>query len=116
MKTTAKSPGIPVRFVLATVGPDDSLCCPICACRNVHPAEVIIEQGQTKTRVTRETTRVVPTNRSEDYLGSQIVLEFWCEQGHAFFYTFASLRDGTAIDLTARPAAHVSIRHELWRA
>ena len=115
MVATLKPPGIPVRFVLASNGFNDALCCPVCACPNVHPAEVVVEQGQTKTRVSSEQTRVTPTNRGEHQRGSQIGLEFWCESGHAFSYVLSFHKGTTNIQLSAKPAAHPMIRQELWR-
>ncbi len=115
MNTVLKPPGIPFRFILANYGSDDSLCCPVCACQQVHPAEVTVEQGQTKTRVTSEQTRVTPTNRGEHHRGSQIALEFWCESGHAFSYVLSFHKGTTNIRLTTKPAAHPMIRQELWR-
>lgn len=115
MIATLKPPGIPIRFVLASNGFDDSLCCPVCACPHVHPAEVMVEQGETKTRVCAEQTRVTPTSRSLSHRGSQIGLEFWCESGHAFSYVLSFHKGTTNIQLSAKPAAHPMIRQELWR-
>ena len=44
MLAVIQRPNIPTRFVLGSDGQHDRLCCPVCACPYVHPAEVVVEQ------------------------------------------------------------------------
>ena len=63
MLAVIQHPNIPTRFVLGSDGQHDRMCCPVCACPYVHPADVVVEQGQTRTVVSNESTQVSATDR-----------------------------------------------------
>ena len=99
---TSETTKHPLRFVICD-GPNDepALCCPVCGFDCVHPVEVVVEQGQTKTVVTRETTQVEATNRGTMKRGSLIILRFVCEDGHEFAYQFEFHKGTTSCELNA---------------
>lgn len=103
----------PLRFVVCDLGPAvAALCCPVCGCDRVHLAEVIVEQGKTKTVVGRELTRVLATDHGATHRGSFIVVRFFCEEGHDFQYQFAFSHGTTSCELHA--GQHDG-SDELWR-
>jgi hypothetical protein len=106
----------PLRFVIHDVDDRDTvLCCPVCACDFVHPSLVRVEQGQTETLVTRETTRVLGTDRGLLHRGSRTTLEFWCENGHSFAYELQFHKGRTQCELSMRRLETNESRDELWR-
>jgi hypothetical protein len=103
MQTAVQHPNIPTRFVLGSDGRHDVLCCPVCACPYVHPAEVAVEQGRTRTVVTEEATDVLATDRFLRARGSLITLDFWCEFGHAFQYSLEFHKGHMHLKLATEP-------------
>lgn len=93
-------PEIPFRFVVQAQTDDDGrLCCPVCACPDVHPEQVIVQHPDQCTVVTSRRTDVRPVPLRCQR--SQIALRFWCEQGHDFQYELTFRAGHVALGLTA---------------
>lgn len=105
---------MPVRFMLADVYESDvALCCPSCGCQQVHPREVMVEQGNTATHVTGDGTVVAATNRSERARGSLIGLRFFCENGCEFDYVFEFHKGTMGVAMSV--GSNADDLSELWR-
>jgi hypothetical protein len=115
MQAVIKSPDIPTRFILGNNGQHDALCCPVCACPYVHPAEVVVEQGRTKAVIGNENIEVSATDRFLRARGSLITLDFWCEFGHAFQYVLEFHKGILAMRLLTGPASETDTSKHLWR-
>lgn len=106
----------PFRLVICELGDNEAgLCCPICGDTYVHPAEVAVEQGRTKTVVICEATCVQPTERGSSHRGSEITLAFWCESGHRFEYRMAFQKGQLFCELHSRSGGPQTSSDELWR-
>lgn len=90
------------------------LCCPICESELVHHKRVEIEQGVTRTTVSRESTTVEGTAPNWAR-GSAVTLHFWCEENHQFAYRFSFYKGSMMADLIATGEQITRERHELWR-
>lgn len=95
--------------------PQAELCCPVCRSVYVHPLGVVVEQGQTRTEVRRESTTTLPTDRSQYARGSLIGLVFGCESGHDFQYEFEFHKGSTTLRLEAWARDPQQVLPELWR-
>ena len=115
MQTAVQHPNIPTRFVLGSDGQHDRLCCPVCACPYVHPAEVVVEQGQTRTVVSNESTQVSATDRFLHARGSLITLDFWCKFGHSFQYALEFHKGELQLRLDTKPLPNPDAPGQLWR-
>jgi hypothetical protein len=115
MQPILKSPNIPTRFVLGSNGQFDQLCCPVCACPYVHPAEVSVEQGRTKAVISNENVQVTSSERFLHARGSRITLDFWCEFGHAFQYVHEFHKGMLETRLLTGLIKEPGKRQELWR-
>ena len=115
MLALIQRPNIPTRFVLGSDGQHDRLCCPVCACPYVHPAEVVVEQGQTRTVVSNESTQVSATDRFLHARGSLITLDFWCEFGHSFQYALEFHKGELQLRLDTKPLPNPDSPGQLWR-
>jgi hypothetical protein len=106
----------PLRFVIRDAGNDEVyFCCPVCGNDYVHQAKVIVDQGQTRTEVTGEQTRVVASDHGMLSRGSQVAMQLWCEAGHAFEYRLSFNKGHLTCELATWPLAAESPREELWR-
>lgn len=99
---------------------DMRLCRPVCASDCVHIAMVIVEQGHTRTRCDGDIASVTPIHRYERHRGSELDIGFYCENGHAFTYTWRFHKGSTtvAFDAVALPAdddGRWICPWELWR-
>jgi len=109
-------PDVPFRIIVKTLtGDDGGLCCPICGCEHVHPEQVTVEQGDTRTVVTGERTEVRTSSRRFFYRGSLIGLAFWCEDGHSFRYDLAFYKGRVHLRLSAGRRMGPFQTSELWR-
>ena len=115
MLAVIQRPNIPTRFVLGSDGQHDRLCCPVCACPYVHPAEVVVEQGQTRTVVSNESTQVSATDRFLHARGSLITLDFWCKFGHSFQYALEFHKGELQLRLDTKPVVNSESLKSLWR-
>jgi hypothetical protein len=103
-----------VRFALADgVGLGATLCCPSCGCGQVHPREMLVNQGNTATFVSVDGTNVIPSSRSETHRGSLIGLGFWCENGCTFDYVFEFHKGSLGVRLLV--GSYTEQPDELWR-
>jgi hypothetical protein len=91
------------------------LCCPVCHSIHVHPLEVVVEQGRTRTEVLRESTVTSPTDRAHHARGSLIGLLFACEAGHEFQYALEFHKGTTVVRLDAWHRDPAAPFQELWR-
>lgn len=106
----------PLRFVIHDLDDSDvCLCCPDCGNEHVHPARVAVEQGRTRTEVSRESTVVGPSSRAGVWRGSLIALRFWCEGGHAFEYRYSFLKGQLLCELLTWKIDVSQQQEELWR-
>lgn len=109
-------PKTPLRFVIRDAGEGEAcFCCPVCGNDYVHPAQVIVDQGQTRTEVTREQTIVAASNHGMLARGSLVAMQFWCEQGHAFEYRLSFHKGHLNCELATWQFAAEQLRDELWR-
>lgn len=115
MQAAIQRPNIPTRFVIGSDGHYDALCCPVCACPFVHPAEVVVEQGRTRTAVSNESTQVSATDRFLHARGSLITLDFWCEYGHSFQYALEFHKGQLHLRLDTKPLPNPNSPRQLWR-
>ena len=92
-----------------------ALCCPFCGSDYVHPAKVVVEQGFTKTTITRETTHTEVPVHSEGKRGSEITLAFWAECGHRFAYRLAFHKGQLFCELDRLPTGNLGAQEEFWR-
>jgi len=115
MIAVIQRPNIPTRFILGSNGQHDRMCCPVCACPYVHPAEVTVEQGQTRTVVSDESTQVSATDRFLHARGSLITLDFWCEYGHSFQYALEFHKGHMHLKLATEPLDVSKPLDQLWR-
>ena len=93
MSAVIESPEVLTRFVTEEVKRGIVLCCPVCGCQEVHPAEVIVSQQRTRTKVTKEFTCVTRSDRHPKQTGVEVTLDLWCAQGHAFEYSLDCRKD-----------------------
>jgi len=106
----------PFRLVICELSNKEAgLCCPVCGNPYVHPAEVAVEQGRTKTVVVCESTCVQPTERGSSHRGSKISLAFWCESGHRFEYRMAFQKGQLFCELLSCSGGPQTSSDELWR-
>ena len=108
---------VPLRFVIegASHAGDGTLCCPVCGGDYVHIGPVIIEQGQTQTRIERDSTFVGGTDRGEHYRGSSVQIRFYGECGHLFWYDFAFYKGNVSASLGHREITPDEPWLTLWR-
>lgn len=107
----------PLRLVVRDVGTETAgLCCPLCGMDYVHPEQVAVDQGKTRTVVRRESTRVAASERSESHRGSLILLDFWCENGHRFRYRLEFHKGQVVCELHAGRLGDLPEDEELWRS
>lgn len=106
----------PLRLAVRDVGDDAAgLCCPLCGMDYVHPEQVAVDQGKTRTIVRRESTRVAASERGTSHRGSLIALDFWCENGHRFRYRLEFHKGQLFCELHAGDLHDLSDDDELWR-
>ena len=116
-ETTNTTADVPTRFVLGIEYGGACLCCPVCGHEYVHPAVVTVDQGHIKTTSSHDTALVQPSDRHTRARGSEVRLQFWCEEGHEFSYRFTFHKGITTLQLDATdidgwPQSGVN---ELWR-
>ncbi|MBX3433285.1 MAG: hypothetical protein KF847_08190 [Pirellulales bacterium] len=102
------------RLVACDLGDAPGLCCPVCGMTYVHPEQVAVEQGTTRTTVRCERTQVEPSERGRR--GSLIQLDFWCERGHRFRYCLEFHKGQLFCGLFAGEWKEFSDLDELWRS
>ncbi len=106
----------PLRFVIRDAGEGKAcFCCPVCGNDHVHPAQVIVDQGQTRTEVTRDKTFVAASDHGMLARGSLVATQFWCEEGHAFEYRLSFHKGRLTCELATWQIAAEQPREELWR-
>lgn len=106
----------PLRFVIRDAGDGEAcFCCPICGSDSVHPARVVVDQGQTRTEVTRDKSLVAASDRGMLSRGSLIATQMWCEQGHAFEYRLSFHKGLLRCELETWQFPAEQPRDELWR-
>jgi hypothetical protein len=99
MSAIIESPAVLPHFVTNEVSRGVVMCCPVCGCRNIHPAEVIVSQQRSRTKVMKEFTCVTRSDRHHKQTGVEITLDFWCEAGHAFEYSLDFRKDRIHVGL-----------------
>jgi hypothetical protein len=107
----------PVRIVLQHAASDGTvgvLCCPVCGCECVHFGPIIIEQGQTKTLIENESTKVGTTDRGHHRRGSRTSQAFICEANHVFWHEYEFHKGTMYLRLKTCDLADVEV-DELWR-
>ena len=114
MTSEIESVSTPMRFVICDMGTEIGLCCPVCGLQYVHPDRVAVEQGRTRTEVTRESTLVTAINR-ESFRGSLIRLRFHCESGHGFEYQLQFCKGNVVCELSTWEIGGKEPPAELWR-
>lgn len=107
----------PPRVVACDLGDAPGLCCPLCGMTYVHPEQVIVEQGKTRTIVRCERTRVEASGRgAAQSRGSLIQLDFWCESGHRFRYGLEFHKGQVFCELFTGEWNESFDLDELWRS
>jgi len=107
----------PLRLIVREVGTDAAgLCCPLCGMDYVHPEQVAVDQGKTRTIVRRESTNVSASDRETTHRGSLIALDFWCEGGHVFRYVLDFYKGQMVCELYAGDMGKLPEDEELWRS
>jgi len=106
----------PLRFVIRDLRHGAAcLCCPVCGFDYVHPEQVAVDQGCSRSVVARESTTVVAVGGLSGQRGSVIVLRFWCEQGHGFEYRYEFHKGHLLCELSSWRLPEGEPPNELWR-
>ncbi len=107
----------PLRWIVRDIGADaPGLCCPLCGMDFVHPEQVAVDQGKTRTIVRCESTNVSASSREATHRGSLISLDFWCENGHVFRYLLEFHKGQMHCELYAGNLGDRPCNEELWRS
>ncbi len=116
MSDTSVSRVAPPRFVIRDLRHGAAcLCCPVCGFDYVHPEQVAVDQGCSRSVVARESTTVAAVGGVSGQRGSVIVLRFWCEQGHGFEYRYEFHKGQLLCELSSWRLPEGEPPSELWR-
>lgn len=106
----------PLRFVIRDLQRGAAcLCCPVCGFDYVHPEQGAVDQGRSRSVVTRESTTVATSDSPSGHRGSVVVLRFWCEQGHGFEYRYEFHKGQMLCELSSWRLPDGEPPSELWR-
>ena len=92
-----------------------NFCCPVCGIDYVHPAQVVVEQGRTRTEISNESTLVTASSHGLQHRGSRIELQFFCESGHSFRYLLSFHKGNLHCELEAWETEADEYAKQLWR-
>lgn len=87
--------------------------CPHCGCENIHMVGVVVSRGHDRTTVSHLGTVVEPTDRHKTHRGSEVVIEFQCEGGCGFRYSFEFHKGETTAKV--QMDTQTEVRCDLWR-
>lgn len=96
-------PLLPFRIAVADHYTDGAgrLCCPVCGFDNVHIGPVQVQQGSCLTDIHSDETLVVASENKGR--GSVVWVNFFCEAGHEWFYSFSFHKGSTTVVLGCDP-------------